>query len=165
MKWSLFALLLVTLPVLNGCYSFRPSKADPNLQTYFVYRFEDNSLASPPELPALFTVELQDKIRNQSRLKQDEFNPDVEFRGAINRYIITSEAPEPGERTAINRLTIAVNVQYINHVKPEEDFDRVFSFFFDFPSEVQPSDIQEEAHTTILAQINEDIFNAAFNNW
>ncbi len=165
MKWTSAFALLIIFWVLSGCYSFRPSKADPNLNTYFVYRFEDNSLASPPDLPALFTVRLQDKIRNQSRLTQDEFNPDVEFRGTITRYIVTSEAPEPGERTAINRLTIAVNIQYINHIAEEQDFDRTFSFFFDFDSAVQLVDVQEEAHETILAQINEDIFNAAFNNW
>lgn len=165
MKSYPFFLSILLAVSLSACYSFRPSKADPNLNTYFVFRFEDNSLASPPDLPALFTVRLQDKIRNQSRLVQNEFNPDVEFRGAISRYIVTSEAPEPGERTAINRLTIAVNVQYINNIAEEQDFDRTFSFFFDFASETQLSEIQEQAHEVILDQINEDIFNAAFNNW
>ena len=78
---------------------------------------------------------------------------------------MTAEAPAPGESSALNRLTIVTAIEYINHKDEEAGFKRNFSFFFDFPATTELASVQTDAVQTILDQLTEDIFNAAFTNW
>ncbi len=158
-------LLLSFLALITGCYSFSPAAASAELSTYYVHTTKDRAPNTPPNLSTRFTDDLQNKIRNESRLVPNDETPDVEFKGTIVGYRVTSEAPEPGETTALNRLTITVEMDYINHVDETQDFRRNFSFFFDFPPDQDLSLVEEQAVSEIFAQITEDIFNASFNNW
>ncbi len=162
---GLAALLFCTLGLFGGCYSFSPAAASAELDTYFVHTTQDRARNTPPNLSTRFTDDLQNKIRNESRLVPNDAEPDVEFKGAIVGYQVTSEAPEPGETTALNRLTITVEMDFINHVDETQDYRRNFSFFFDFPPNQDLSLVEDQAVTEIFAQITEDIFNASFNNW
>ncbi|MEL7228203.1 MAG: hypothetical protein AAGL17_26075, partial [Cyanobacteria bacterium J06576_12] len=95
----------------------------------------------------------------------DDTDPNVEFQGTIVDFRVTAEAPQPGESSAINRLTIVTAVEYISHENKEDGFKRNFSFFFDFDANTELASVQTQAIEEILAQLTEDIFNAAFTNW
>jgi hypothetical protein len=97
-------ILMIGALWISGCYSFSGITIDPNVQTYKVNLYEDNTLDALPGLDQIFTEDLKEKIRTQSRLTYADQNPDVEFTGAIVDYRITSEAPQQGETTAINHL-------------------------------------------------------------
>ncbi len=156
---------LAALILLSGCYSFSGITIDPNVQTYKVNLYEDNTLDALPGLDQIFTEDLKEKIRTQSRLVYADQNPDVEFSGAIVDYRITSEAPQQGETTAINRLTIKVLVEFTNSVNPEKNWKKNFDFFYDWDTETDFISVQDEAIEAISTQINEYIFNEAFNDW
>jgi len=157
--------LLGVLVFFSGCYSFSGITIDPNVQTYRVNLYEDNTLDALPGLDQIFTEDLKEKIRTQSRLTYNDQNPDVEFTGSIVDYRITSEAPQQGETTAINRLTIKVLVDFQNKIDPDKSWKRNFDFFFDWDTSTDFLSVQDEAIETISNQINEYIFNEAFNNW
>lgn len=150
---------------LNGCYSFTGANFDPSIQTYWVAPFKDNAENAPAALSTDFTEALKEKIRTQSRLTLNDENPQIEFRGTLVDYRITAEAPQPGERTSLSRLTIVTAVEYINNLDEDENWKSNFSFFFDFPSNQDFSSIEEEATRVIIDQIMEDIFNKAFTDW
>lgn len=158
-------LIMMTALMIGGCYSFSGITIDPNVQTYKVNLYEDNTLDALPGLDQIFTEDLKEKIRTQSRLVYADQNPDVEFSGAIVDYRITSEAPQQGETTAINRLTIKVLVEFTNNVNPDKNWKKNFDFFFDWGTETDFISVQDEAIEAISTQINEYIFNEAFNDW
>ncbi len=150
---------------LAGCYSFSGITIDPSVQTYKVNLYEDNTLDALPGLDQIFTEDLKEKIRTQSRLIYADQNPHVEFTGSIVDYRITSEAPQQGETTAINRLTIKVLIEFTNHLDEEKNWKKNFDFFYDWDTATDFLSVQDEAISTISNQINEYIFNEAFNDW
>jgi hypothetical protein len=158
--------LLALLGVLAaGCYTLSGISIPEGVNTYFVSQFENNALNAPPTLPIEVTEALKEKIRTTTRLTLQDTNPDIEFRGTVVDFRVTAEAPQPGEFSAINRLTIVTAVEYLNYVDEAAGFRRNFSFFFDFPATQDLSAIQDQAVQEILDQIMEDIFNEAFTDW
>jgi hypothetical protein len=152
--------------MLTACsYSFRSASVDAGVKTYYVAQFTNNALDAEPTLPVTLTENLKEKIRTESNLIYNDTEPDVEFKGVIVRYAVTSEAPQPGEVTAINRLTITTAIEYINNVSEDKSWKKNFSFFFDFSSSQELAAIQDQAINEISQQMMEDIFNAAFNTW
>ncbi|MDX1939078.1 MAG: LPS assembly lipoprotein LptE, partial [Saprospiraceae bacterium] len=102
----LFAIIII----LQGCYSFSGVSFSQDVKTYYVEQFRSNADNAPPTLEQTLTEALKEKIRTESRLVFSDNEPNVEFKGTIVDYRVTSEAPRPGEFTAINRLTINVAV-------------------------------------------------------
>ena len=165
--WKL-ALLIPAVFFLDSCYSFRGISIDPSITTYYVAPFDNRAANATPTLAPDFTERLKDKIRNESRLVFTEQDPDVEFTGAITSFQVSSEAPQPGEQVAFNRLTISVSVDYINNRTSDEKLKVTKinkSFYSEFPSDQNLFDVQDELIQTITTQLVEDIFTAAFTNW
>lgn len=150
---------------LSGCYSFSGISIAPEVKTYYVGLFEDNTDESLPNLAQNMSEALKEKIRTESRLIFIDVDPDVEFKGTIVDYRISSEAPRPGEISALNRLTIVLSVEYMNNKTEGKGWNRNFQFFYDFSSDTDFSSVQDRAIKTITDQIMEDIFNAAFADW
>lgn len=156
---------ILFLTALSSCYSFTGTNFDPNIETYYVARFRNNAPNSLPALEQTLSEALKEKIRTESRLIFEDTNPHIEFTGTIVDYRVTSEAPAPGETTALNRLTIVVAIEYINHKDEEKGWKNNFSHFFNFSSSTDLSSIQDDAVEEIQDQILEDIFNKAFTDW
>jgi len=163
------ALAAVLMTLLSGCYSFRGISIDPSINTFYVANFEEQAPNAIQLLGQTFAEALRDKIRNESRLIYNDTDPDIEFKGTITTYRVTSEAPEPGETTSFNRLTVGVRVEYTNNQLDEDEegqnWTSSFSFFQDFPSTTNILDVQQELLDAIIEQLVEDIFNRAFTNW
>lgn len=150
---------------LTGCYTFSGIAIDQNVTTYFVAQFVNRSANVVPTLAPNFTEKLKDRIRNESRLLYTDTDPDVEFVGVITDFRVTSEAPQPGETVAINRLTISasVEVKYPNNEEKNDKF--TVSWYAEFGSDQNLLDVQDELIDEITDQLVEDIFTKAFTNW
>jgi hypothetical protein len=157
--------LVVVLLSLNSCYSLKNVSISPDLQSFYINKFENKALNSPPIITQIFEETLLNKIRNESRLKYQEIDPHVEFSGAIVGYNVLSVAPEPNETTAFNRLQITVQVSYANSLDEKDKWQQNFSFFENYRSDVNLIDVQDNLISLIYDQIVEDIFNKAFTNW
>ena len=163
-KWY-FAVLLLLISLLSGCYSFRGISIDRNVTTYYVENFKNNATSALPAMEQLFTENLKEKIRTDTRLIYNDETPDIEFKGTLVDFRISSEAPQPGELVAINRLTIVLAIEFINHLDEEKNWRNNFSHFFDFSSSTDFAAVQDEAVEAIQLQLMEDIFNKAFTDW
>jgi hypothetical protein len=160
--------LLGVIVLFQSCYSFRGIAIDPTINTYYVAPFQNRAANATPTLAPDFTELLKDKVRNESRLVYTEIDPDVEFVGAITGFNVTSEAPQPGEQVAFNRLTITVSVDYINNRETDEKkrTQKVTkSFYAEFPADQNLFDVQDGLIQTITTQLVEDVFTAVFTNW
>lgn len=158
--------LLLAANVTTKCsISQSGASIDPRIETYYVGPFINNSDASLPNLDQQLAEDLRNKIRLNSRLRQNDTNPDIEFKGTLVDFRISSEAPSANARVAINRLTITLAIEYIDNKTDAEGWKKNFSFFYDYNANTDFSSVEEDAISTISNQLMEDIFNAAFSNW
>lgn len=163
----LFSVLLLTILMISqpSCYSFKGISIDPSISTFYVSIFDNASNDAPPTLGQDFTEVLRDKIRNESRLNLKDTDPDIDFTGSISSFRVTAEAPEPGETTSFNRLTITVAVNYVNNRNEDNKWKKNFSYFANFDANQNLLDVQDQLISTISDQIVEDIFNFSFTDW
>ena len=118
----------IIILLTSQCYSFKGISIDPNVNTFYVARFEqallDADIPPPPTLPLTFTEALIDIIRKETRLNYSDVDPDVEFSGTITGYEISSQTPQEDQTTAFSQLTIKVNVEYNKHEKDKDGEDK-----------------------------------------
>lgn len=160
-----FWVLLACLPLVSGCYSLKGYSIQPDVKTFYVGNFKLTALNAPATINQTFQEALKDKVSRESRLQYINLNPDLEFNGTIQSFVVSAVAPKPDEQTSFNRLTIFVAVEYANHLDAKDTWTKTFSHFADFPTDQNLLQVQDDLITIIFNQILEDIFNQAFNNW
>lgn len=156
---------LLTALVISGCYTFKGYSISDELETFYVSNFKVNAPLAPPTINQTFQEALKLKVLRESQLKFADRDPDIIFDGSISGYDIRAVSPEPGERTALNRLEIRISVEYTDNSNVENNWKNQFSFFQDFPSTQNLLEVQDELIEEIFDQLLEDIFNKAFTNW
>lgn len=163
MKYSLLFLSLI----LSSCsISFKGINIPPDVTTYFVDNFQNNALGAPGDINQRFSEALRAKIRNESRLIYNEQSPDIEFSGNITRFSLTPEAPQAGNTVALNKLEIAVSIDYVNNKDEAKNWKaKQFTFFRTFESDKDFISIQDGLIDEIFKQLMENIFNEAFTGW
>ncbi|MCC6727639.1 MAG: hypothetical protein IT258_24245 [Saprospiraceae bacterium] len=160
-----FALLLQGCMIRGNGYSLAGISIPPNINTYYVETFESQSAGAVPTLPRDFTERLKDKIRTETRLKYNDEEPDIEFTGAITDFRVTSEAPKAGEQIGFNKLTISVNVNFVNNKDEKANWKQQFSFEDFFGADQNLLDVQESLIENINKELVDRIYNRAFTNW
>lgn len=148
----------------NG-YSFQGISIPPDVNTYYVELFENQSPSAVPTLPRDFTELLKDKIRRESRLRFNDEAPDVEFSGAITDFRVSAEAPKAGEQIGFNKLSITVLVSFENNKDEKANWKQNFTFEDFFDANANLLDVQETLILNITKELADRIFNKAFTNW
>ena len=167
-KIFIFAIIIA----INSCgnYSFTGASIPEGTETFQVNLFSNNSGNNvgsiyEPGLDRDFTISLQNILENQTNLQLVQSNGDLLYEGEIIEYRVSPMTSTADLNAAQNRLTISVNINYTNFKKEEDNFERRFSFFFDFPAEQQLISIKNEAHEIIFERLTQDIFNASLAKW
>jgi len=83
----------------------------------------------------------------------------------LHRSLFTPIAIQGDRTAALNRLTIGVNVRFINRFEPDKDFEQKFVQFLDYPSESNLTAVKDELILGITEMLTTDIFNKAVINW
>ena len=118
-----------------------------------------------PGLDRNFTTSLQNILQNQTNLQLVSQDADLIYEGEIIEYRVSPMTATSELTAAQNRLTISVNVRFINVKNEDDDFENRFSFYYDYPAEVQLVSIKSDAHDAIFERITQDIFNASLAKW
>ena len=168
-KRLIFFLFLISFHSC-GNYSFTGASIPEGTETFQVNLFENNSGNNvgsifEPGLDRDLTLALQNILENQTNLQLVQSNGDLLYEGEITEYRVSPMTSTADLNAAQNRLTISVNINYTNFKKEEDNFERRFSFFFDFPAEQQLISIKNEAHEIIFERLTKDIFNASLAKW
>ena len=153
-----------------GNYSFTGASIPDGTESFQVNFFENeagNSMGSifEPGLDRDFTIALQDILQNQTNLQLLSSDADLIYEGEIKDYRVSPMTSTSNLQASQNRLTVGVNVRFINIKKEEDNFERKFSFYFDYPAETQLLNVKSEAHDIIFERITQDIFNASLAKW
>lgn len=155
----------VFTPSCKMSYSFTGANLSPLVKTYTVYYFPNRARLINPTLSQTFTEGLREKLQRQTSLNELQENGDIEFEGQITGYEVRPMSIQKEDLAAQNRLTVSVKLKYTNNKAPEENFERNFSAYEDFDSNLSISDIEDELSSLIVIKLTEDIFNATIANW
>jgi hypothetical protein len=157
-------LLILTF---NSCkyYNFTGTgKIDA--KTFQVNYFQNNAELIEPGIERTFTLELQDIIQNQTNLNLVNSGGDLTYEGEIVEYRITPMTATADQKAAQNRLTISVMVRFSNKNKDKDDFEKRFSFYYDFDGNTQLVGSKlTTALDEIFERITQDIFNESLAKW
>ncbi len=168
MRRRVVYLFLALALLLGGCsvkYSFTGASISPEVKTVSIASFPNVASLVNPTLAASFTEALKEKFVTQTSLSLQNFGGDLDFAGEITTYDVAPVAIQGNETAALNRLTIAVHVKFVNLRDEKANFDRSFSAYEDYSANRPFSDVEGELVATIQEKLVEDIFNAAVANW
>ncbi len=170
MTFKKAVILALSIITITSCaaYSFTNINIG-TAKTFEVSFFQNratNSAGSTisPGLDNDFTNALQDLISNQTSLNFTRANADLVYQGEIIEYRIAPMTATANQTAAQNRLTMTVNVRFHNNTKENADFEKPFSFFYDFPANTQFSNIKSKADDALFERITQDIINVSLEN-
>lgn len=156
--------------LLSGCsLSFTGAALDPSIKTFSVETFPNNSAQGPATLSQVFTDELRTFIQRNSNLRLDARNEgDVQYSGQITGYTVqpvNATAQGGVEAAGANRLTITVQVRFVNTKDPKQNFEQSFSQFTDFDRTRNANELDDAFIREIAGRLYLDIFNRSLSNW
>ena len=158
-------LFLVLMLTSCGIYNFTGT-GQINADTFQVNYFLNNAELVEPGIERTFTNELQDLIQNQTSLSLTNSNADLVYEGEITEFRISPMTATAQQTAAQNRLYVSINVRFTNRRNPEDDFERRFSHFYDYPANDQLTGaILNTAIEEIYERITQDVFNASLAKW
>jgi len=167
MKHLTITFTIIISLLINGCgyYNFTGTgKIDAD--SFQVNYFQNNSDLIEPGIELTFTRALQDILQNQTNLNLVNQGGDLLYEGEIVEYRISPMTATADQRAAQNRLTIAVNVRFVNRKKETDNFEKRFSFFYDYDGNQQLVGSQlTPALEEIFERITQDIFNESLAKW
>ncbi len=162
------SLLFIAVTVLvTGCgvYSFTGASIPAGAKTVSVQYFPNKAQLVEPVLSPTFTNKLRDIFTTQTTLEMVEANGDIALEGEIVSFKTSPVAIQADQTAAMNRLTITVNVRFVNKLEPEKDFEQKFSQFLEYPSDAPLNSVSAGLITSINEMLATDIFNKAVVNW
>lgn len=167
MKHISITLALFCLFLFNSCsvYNFTGTgKIDA--KTFQVNFFQNNATLIEPGIERIFTQRLQNLIQNQTNLNLISSGGELVYEGEITDYRIEPMTATADQQASQNRITITVNVRFTNKNKEEDDFEKRFSFFDDYPASQQLIGAQlSKSLDLIFERITQDIFNESLAKW
>jgi hypothetical protein len=158
--------LIVSLLLVScGAYSFTGGSTG-DAKTLQIDFFPNQAPLVEPSLSQAFTTDLLDLFTRQTNLTTVTSNGDLYFSGEITGYRVTPMSATANQTAAQNRLTVTVNVRFVNKLIEKDDFEKQFSFYSDFAANAQlTGGVLESALDEILERITQDIFNASVAKW
>lgn len=159
------SILGICLALCTSCYTLNGISIPDNINTYTIGEIKILPSNAPPLIDQIFADDLRQKINSQTKLTQNNQDPDVEFSGEITQYKLEFLAPTATQLSSLNRLKVTINIEYTNNVDEEGSWKQAFTQNFDFSADQELLSIQDQAIAEIYEQIIEQIFNKSFANW
>jgi hypothetical protein len=167
MKKTLFiALFAISSLLMISCGIYGFSGVNTDAKSIQVDFFPNQASLVEPQLTQRFTNDLQDLFTRQTNLTLTNSNGELHFSGEITDYRVTPMSGTSNQTAAQNRLTVTVNVRFVNKLNEKDDFEKTFSFYSDFAASAQlTGGVLESALDEIVERITQDIFNASVAKW
>ena len=163
-----FLVIIISITLYNCSvkYSLTGASISPETKTFQVNYFQNNSTLIEPGIDRDITNILIDLLINQTSLDLVKSNGDLLYEGEIVEYRIAPTTATANNTAAQNRLTIGVNVRFYDKSDPDAEFEKRFSFYYDYPGSSQLIGSQKDtAVDEIFERITQDVFNASLAKW
>lgn len=162
---KIITFLILCTTISCNVYNFTGTgKIDAS--TFQVNYFLNNAPLIEPGIERIFTIELQDIIQNQTNLTLVNKDADLIYEGEITEYRISPMTATANQLTAQNRLTISILIRFTNKNKEEDDFEKRFSHYYDYPANEQMIGSRlTTALDEIYDRITQDVFTQSLAKW
>ncbi|MBA4853265.1 LptE family protein [Emticicia sp. BO119] len=166
-RYLFLSLFLCASVMLDSCkiYSFTGTTLSSDLKTITIQNFVMNTAGGPANLTLNFTEKLKEYYQRNTSLKLKPNDGDLFLEGSITGYELTPVAATASDKAALNRLTIRVEVRFVNTKNEDESFEKEFSFYQDFPQEQTLAQVEGSLVPKILDQLVLNIFNDTAAQW
>lgn len=168
-KITRFAILLVLPVVVIACsisYKFNGSSINyDKVKTISIAEFPIKSEYVYIPLATQFNNELKDIFIRQTRLQLVQRNADLEIEGEITGYNQYNQSVQADGLSSEVKLTITINVRFVNNTNHDEDFEQQFTAFRVYKSTQQLNEVQDTYIAEMSKEIADQIFNATVANW
>lgn len=145
-------------------YSFTGAQTG-TAKTVSVRYFTNIAPLNNPSLSQVFTEKLKDKFVRETPLKLVDEDGDLMLSGRIIGYEVIPVAIQQNVTAAQNRLSIAIQVKFVNKTDSKYDFEKTFSNFEDFDATKSLSVVESDLINVICDKIVQNVFNDAVINW
>ncbi len=135
------------------------------VKTISIGEFQNRAEYVYAPLATEFNQKLKDMFIQQTRLRLVNSGGDLEIDGEITGYNQYNESVDASGYSSKVKLTLTVNVRYVNNTNHEEDFEQQFSAFQLYDSSQLLTAVQDQLITLMVKDIAEQIFNATVANW
>ena len=135
--------LTLALSSCKGGYSFTGGNVG-DAKTMQVDFFDNNAQIVNPETSQWMTEAIKDIFVQQTPLELVQGPADMYISGEINEYSLRPQAARGPSEVAQMLFTISVQVEFINELAPENDFNARFSRSRPYDADLNFSDIENE---------------------
>lgn len=118
-----------------------------------------------PQLAQEFTEKLRDKYAKQTRLSVIKNGGDMHLEGEIVGYDLTPMSIGADTYSAETKLTVTIKVRFVNNKNPEDDFEKNYSAYQSFDSNLMITDVQDDLLASIIEDITDNIYNETVAKW
>ncbi|MFT4752602.1 MAG: hypothetical protein ACI85Q_000134 [Salibacteraceae bacterium] len=148
----------------SASYSFTGTSVG-EARTISIQTVTNRAPLTPPSYTQTFTENLKENFLRQTSLDLVKTDGDLQLAGYISRYTSGPIATTGAETTSQNRLTVSVQMKFVNKLDPSQNFDKTFTRFEDYTSSASLSSVQDELFSIITEQLAQDIIQASIGSW
>lgn len=157
------------LCLLASCtisYKFNGTVIDYNIiKSISIEDFTNQAAMVYAPLTNVLNEKIKDTYTRQTRLNLIDRNADLELSGEVTGYDITPMSVNANSLAAETRLTLRVNVRYTNNTNHDEDFERSYTAYRNFDSNLLLTDVQDQLIEELVEEICDHIYNDTVANW
>ena len=167
MTWKIWhkCLLIISLFVLESCYSFKGASLSADIKTIQINNIRMETAGGPTNLSLTVNEKLKEYFQRNTTLKLTSQNPDIMIEGTIVGYDLTPQAPTTDDKAGLNRLTMRISFNVVNRLDEEKNFEQEFSFYQDFPQNQTLTQVEKVLIPKLTDQIILDLFNKIAGDW
>ncbi len=169
LKCIFFTGVYLCLFSFHSCsISYKMNGANINYQTTHtisIADFPNNAPLVNPTLSNALSEGIRDLFQRQTRLQMLRKGGDLEIEGEITGYTVTQGAISADGYASESKLTITISVHFTNNVNPEDSFDKTYTSYQTFNSNMLLTDVQDELCTAMITEFAENIFNDTVARW
>ena len=164
-----FLLLVVLIFAFSSCtisYKFNGASIDyTKTRSISIADFPNTAELVHPPLSQEFSEKLRDVYTKQTRLQVLKKAGDMHLEGEITGYQLTPMAISADTYASETKLTITIKVRFTNNKNPNEDFEKTYSAYQTFDSNLMLNDVQDELLKTMIDEITDNIYNDTVARW
>ncbi|MCP9766974.1 hypothetical protein EGI22_03570 [Lacihabitans sp. LS3-19] len=164
-KYSFFFLPFLLTMLSCGIYKFNSASLSPDYKTFSIQNFTMSAAGGPQNMSLSFSDKLKEYYQRNTNLKFKNTDGDLHLEGSVISYEQSPVSATAGDKAAMNRLTITVEVRFVDKIDEQKNFEKEFSFYQDFSQETSLTQAETTLVPKILDQLVLNIFNATASSW
>lgn len=169
-RYKIIFMLLTTFLLFSCSISYKFNGSSINydrVKTISIADFPIKSEYVYAPLGIKFNEDLKDIFAKQTKLIQvkPNQNADLQIEGEITGYNQYNQSVSSDGYASETKVTISINVRFVNKTNRKEDFERSFTAFRTYDSRKLLTEVQDVLIEEMVKEIIEQIFNATVANW